>query len=64
MAAGSNKGATRPTLAAPFLRNSPALSKSTPLVGFIARNGSAEETAFTHEGPPATPGNSFRSGAP
>ena len=47
------------TDAAPFLRNSPALSRSTPDVGLMLRNGSAELTAFTHMGPPATPGKSF-----
>lgn len=64
IAAWSKRGATRPTEAAPFFRYSPALSKSTPLVGLIARKGKAELTAFTQLGPPATPGNNFWSGAP
>jgi len=59
MAAGSNNGATSPTDAAPFLKNSPALSRSTPDVGLIAKKGRAELTALTQAGPPATPGKSF-----
>merc|ERR1719333_1472016 len=45
-AAGSNKGATRPTDAAPFMRKSPALSRSTPDVGFSRSMGRAAETAL------------------
>mmetsp|Transcript_4044 Transcript_4044/g.10293 ORF Transcript_4044/g.10293 Transcript_4044/m.10293 type:complete len:234 (-) Transcript_4044:43-744(-) len=64
MSEGSKRGATRPTEQAPALRNSPALSRSTPDVGLMLSMGRAAETAFTKLAPPATPGNSFCTGAP
>mmetsp|Transcript_23416 Transcript_23416/g.58158 ORF Transcript_23416/g.58158 Transcript_23416/m.58158 type:complete len:211 (-) Transcript_23416:103-735(-) len=63
-ASGGNRGATRPTELAPFLRKSPALSRSTPDVGLSVSIGSAAETALTHMWPPATPGKIFWTGAP
>ena len=63
-ASGGKRGATRPTDEAPFLRNSPALSRSTPLVGLRLSIGRAADTAFTHAAPPATPGKIFWTGAP
>ena len=64
IASGSKSGATSPTLAAPCVRYSPAFSSVTPLVGLMLSMGSADDTAFTHIGPPVTPGKSFCSGAP
>mmetsp|Transcript_26622 Transcript_26622/g.57474 ORF Transcript_26622/g.57474 Transcript_26622/m.57474 type:complete len:211 (+) Transcript_26622:413-1045(+) len=63
-ASGGKSGATRPIELAPFLRKSPALSRSTPEVGLSASIGSAAETALTHMWPPATPGKIFWTGAP
>merc|ERR1719409_1992891 len=63
-ASAGKRGATRPIELAPFLRNSPALSRSTPEVGLSLSIGIAADTAFTHAAPPATPGKIFCTGAP
>mmetsp|Transcript_2304 Transcript_2304/g.3692 ORF Transcript_2304/g.3692 Transcript_2304/m.3692 type:complete len:204 (-) Transcript_2304:132-743(-) len=63
-ASGGKSGATSPTELAPFLRKSPALSRSTPEVGLSVSMGIAAETALTHMWPPATPGKIFWTGAP
>merc|ERR1719201_932096 len=63
-ASAGKSGATRPIELAPPLRNSPALSRSTPEVGLSLSIGMAAETALTQAAPPATPGNIFCTGAP
>mmetsp|Transcript_28621 Transcript_28621/g.88522 ORF Transcript_28621/g.88522 Transcript_28621/m.88522 type:complete len:204 (+) Transcript_28621:150-761(+) len=63
-ATGSKSGATRPMDAAPFMRKSAALSRSTPDVGLSFSIGSAFETALTQLLAPATPGKIFCKGAP
>merc|ERR1719261_2239428 len=63
-ASAGKRGATRPMELAPFLRKSPALSRSTPEVGLSLSMGIAADTALTHAAPPATPGKIFCTGAP